>query len=138
MGEAINHSDTLTVLCQLNYRFGAGDAIKEMARLQKEFKVFSADHALADAFLLLGIGPRDRYQNGRWARFLRTTLRRYKSQTRGVNGHDIIVKALQDNLEAKLPLPVFFTVHKYSEHPEILVTVGRPIIFIPEDHLTIS
>lgn len=137
MGRAINHADTLTVLCQLNYRFGAGDAIREMVSLQREFKIFSPDHSLSDAFLLLGIGPRDRYQNTRWKRFL-GTLKRYKSDAKGVDGHDRIVTALQENLEGKRPLPVFFKVHADAQKGEILVSVGRSVIFIPEDHLTIS
>jgi len=137
MGRSINDHDTLTVLGQLNFRFGAGDAIAEMAGLQKAFDVFSPDHDLRQAFSLLGIGPTDWKQKERWQRFLHV-LKKYKSDKAGQSGHDRVVTALQENLQSKNPMPVFFTVHPAKQDEGIRVSVGRPVVFIEQDHLTIS
>ena len=42
---------------QINSRFAAGDALREMVGFQKEFKLFSLQHSLKSAFTLLNIAP---------------------------------------------------------------------------------
>lgn len=136
MGRFIQDRDTLDVLGQLNHRFGDGDAIKEMAALQREFGIFSPEHCLRRAFSLLNIGP-DLSQQRKWHMFL-DHLHTYPSDVRGRSGHDRIVGALQKNLEAKKPLPVFFDVHAAKSHPGVRVHSATPIVFSKQKHLVIS
>jgi hypothetical protein len=46
MGALVSDSATRDVIAQINARFEAGEAIEEMAALQKEFKIFSPKHSL--------------------------------------------------------------------------------------------
>jgi hypothetical protein len=136
MGRYIRDRDTLHVLGQLNHRFGEGDAIKEMAALHQEFAIFSPDHHLKRAFSLLNIGP-DLSQQRRWHKFL-DELHNYSSDAGTQSGHDRIVRALKKNLEAKKPLPVFFTVHAAKAHAGVRVHAATPIVFSKQKHVVIS
>lgn len=137
MGGMIEDSSTTHVLHQLNTRFGAGDPITEMAALHKQFQVFSPTNHLKHTYALLNIAPTDPRERQRWFAFL-DHLKTYPSDMPGVNGHDRVVKAYQDNLESAKPLPVYTTVHAAKDDPKVLVTTDRPVVFIPEDHIVIS
>ena len=59
MGRMVSDSATGEVIAQINARFEAGEAILEMAALQKEFKIFSPKHSLYDSWLVLNIKASD-------------------------------------------------------------------------------
>jgi len=126
MGDFIKDSTTSDVLARLNKRFDP-DELAEIVALQKEFQIFSGKHSLRQSFALLGIVPADKAERERWYRFL-NKLSSYKSD-QSENGHDRIVGALAEALEAKQPMPVYFGVHAASENNRITVTTGRPIVF---------
>ena len=136
MGALIKDSTTLDILVQLNKRFDA-DALQEMVMLQKEFGVFSSRHTLHHSFALLGIVPVDWSERKRWYRFL-DHLKQYPSDLPNVNGHDRIVKAFKDNLEAEHPLPISIRCHAAVEEPKVTVTRGRPIVFSLDTHAIVS
>jgi hypothetical protein len=136
MGIAINDSTTLDILVQLNKRFEP-EGLTEMVALQKEFQVFSAKHSLQSSFALLGIVPVDWSERRRWYRFLEL-LKTYPSDLTGVSGHDRIVKAFKDDLEADEALPVSFICHKAEDDPRVFVSEGLPIIFSLDTYVVIS
>lgn len=138
MGALLNDCATLDVLAQLNHRF-CHDEIEEMAALQREFRMFSAQHGLRYAFALLNIEP-DRSERTRWYEFLEK-LKKYKSDQASQNGHDRIVSALKEDLESASPRPVFFTTHRAGTDAAaaaVTVSVGTPIVFSDLEHVTIS
>jgi hypothetical protein len=136
MGALIKDSTTLDILVQLNKRFDA-DALHEMVILQKEFGVFSSKHTLHHSFAVLGIVPADWSERKRWYRFL-DHLKTYKSDLPNVNGHDRVVKAFKDDLEADHPLPVSIRCHSAAEDPRVTVSQGRPVIFSLDTHVIVS
>ena len=136
MGAMIKDSTTLDILVQLNKRFDP-DALAEMVELQKEFKIFSAEHSLQQSFALLGIVPADWSERKRWYRFL-DFLKTYPSDLPDVNGHDRVVKAFKDSLEAKQPLPVSIRCHAASEDPRVTLAHGNPVIFSLDTHAIVS
>jgi len=136
MGALIKDSTTLDILVQLNKRFDA-DALHEMVMLQKEFEVFSSKHTLHHSFALLGIVPAEWSERKRWYKFL-DHLKTYASDLPNVNGHDRVVKAFKDNLEAENPLPISIRCHSAAEEPEVTVANGRPVVFSLDTHVIVS
>jgi len=137
VGMFLKDSTALALLYQLNRRFEAGDAIEEVVALQKEFKVFSRKHSLRDSYNLLNIKPADLRERKRWYRALEH-LKMYESDKPGVNGHDRLIDAYQENLESLKPLPMFTQCHSAKTDARVLVTTSRPIIFVHEDHIVLS
>lgn len=137
MGGMIEDSTTTHVLHQLNTRFAAGDPITEMAALHKQFQVFSPKKELKHTYALLNIVPPDPKERKRWYKFL-DHLKTYPSDMTGVNGHDRVVKAHQDNLESSHPMPVYTQCHSAKDDPRVVVTTGKPVVFVPQDHVVIS
>src|SRR5262245_57572822 len=111
MGGFIAHTTTRNVTHQLNERFSGGGPLGEMVEIQKEFKIFSNKYSLRQAFRLLHIVPANFEERRGWFLFL-DRLKRYDSDQKGVSGHDRIVRAYQENLESKKPLPIFITDHR--------------------------
>ncbi|WP_240535654.1 hypothetical protein [Bradyrhizobium sp. STM 3809] len=136
MGLMIKDSTTLDILVQLNRRFES-EALPEMVELQREFGVFSLQHALQQSFALLGIVPQDWTERRRWYRFLEH-LRTYPSDIAGVNGHDRVIRAFKDDLESEKPLPVSIVCHSAAEDPRVTVSKGRPVVFSLETHVIVS
>jgi hypothetical protein len=136
MGIAINDSTTLDILVQLNKRFEP-EGLTELVALQKEFKVFSAQHGLQSSFALLGIVPRDWSERKRWYHFLEQ-LKTYPSDLANVSGHDRIIKAFMDDLGTKEPLPLSFRCHKAADDPRVTVSTGLPIIFSLDTYVIVS
>jgi len=120
----------------LNIRFAAGDAIKEMVALQKEFRVFSARHDLKASASLLGLAPDQEPQRKQWLKYL-DHLKTLPSDVMDENGHDRIRSALQDNLEGK-GAPVYFSFHDAKKNAAVTVGTGKPVIFLDISHLVVS
>jgi hypothetical protein len=140
MGGFIDDDDLLTTQGQLNRRFGPGDPIDEMVGLQRAFKIFSPKHPLREASALLDIGPADRKQRQNWYKYL-DSLKKFKSEKPKVNGHDLIVAALKQDLESKKPLPVYFDWHSAKEDPRVWARrpdKGPPLLYQGQDFLRIS
>jgi len=136
MGGFIKDSTTQDIIGQLNKRFEA-EALPEMVELQREFKIFSLQHSLRYSFALLGIVPADRAECQRWYKFL-DHLKTYPSDLPKVNGHDRVVRAYEDNLKAKKPLPVSIVCHSDENDPRVIVSEGRPVIYSTETYVVIS
>jgi hypothetical protein len=136
MGALIKDSTTLDILVQLNRRFDA-EALQEMVMLQKEFGVFSSKHSLQQSFALLGIVPADWSERKRWYKFLEH-LKTYPSDLSDVNGHDRVVKAFKDGLEAAEPIPLSIVCHSAEDDRRVTVTNGRPVVFSLDTHSMIS
>lgn len=127
---------------QVNSRFAAGDALKEMVGFQKEFKLFSLQHSLRSAFTLLNIAPvgeKDREGFLKYLGLLKKTGAQVNGRPTKYNGHDQIIVSLQENLEGNRPLPVFFRWHP-GESPkgQVLVTSGQVFVFSSTNYLTID
>jgi hypothetical protein len=122
---------------KVNSRFAAGDHLREMVAIQKDFKIFSPGVSLTQAFRALQIVPTDLAQRRLWYRYLEHT-KTLPSDMAGVNGHDRIIKARQENLESSRPLPMFTTMHADSHDPRVKVTRGRPTPNEADDHIIIS
>lgn len=137
MGFMLKDSTALELIAQINKRFEAGEAIDEMIALQAEFQIFSPSHSLFDSFTLLNIRPSDRAERRRWLRALEH-LKTYPSEVSATNGQDRMIRAFQDNLEAAKPKPMFVQCHAAADDPRVLVTAGKPIVFVDEEHVVIS
>jgi hypothetical protein len=137
MGAMIKDSTTSDVLHQLNTRLGSGEPIQEMTSVHKEFKVFSGQYTLRQAYRTLHIVPGDFKERRLWFRFL-DTLKDYDSDIKGVNGHDRILKAYRENLESKQPLPIYTTTHRSAVDKRVLVSRGQPIVHENQDYLVVS
>jgi len=120
MGNGMSHSSTIELIAQKNKRFEAGDAIREMAELQREFRIFSAQHNLYASFTLLNIRPSNPAERPVWRAWL-DFIRAYPSDRENVNGHDRWVQAFQENLESATVLPMFITVHSRDADPKVRV-----------------
>jgi len=127
---------------QLNSRFTPGDALKEMIGFQKEFKLFSPEHSLKSAFTLLNIAPVEEKDRGGFLLYLERLTRvasQVNEQPSKLSGHDQIIASIQENLESKKPLPVFFTYHPSRSKPRtVFVTFDTPLSFSATEYLTIS
>jgi hypothetical protein len=142
MGRRVRDTYVHSNLYQLNLRFGPEGPIEEMVSLQREFRIFSQEHSLEQAFALLNIGPQQEWpQRSGWHDYLSTDLKQFPSddQTHG-NAHDRIVAVLQENLESSDPLPVHFTCHDASAaNPGVLIIRDdQPLAFSRRRYLTIS
>jgi len=138
MGGLVSDSATRDVIAQLNARFEAGDAIAEMAALQNRFKIFSSQHGLYDSWLVLGIKASDPAERARWRKWTERYLRRLASDIEGVNGHDRLVKAFQENLESKKPLPMVYKHHMHRDDPRVQVSRGKGVFHSTADHIVMS
>ena len=65
-------------------------------------------------------------------------LKTYASDLPNVNGHDRVVKAFKDDLEAENPLPISIRCHSAAEEPEVTVANGRPVVFSLDTHVIVS
>ena len=138
MGAVVKRQKTPNeVLHHMNTRFAPGEPLQEMIQLQKEFQVFSSKYSLKQAYRLLNVAPSDYTERPGFDRYLER-LRRVPSDLNGVNGHDRIVKARQENLESHSPLPIFNTTHKGSDDKRVTVTRGKPIPHEDQEYLIIS
>lgn len=139
MGGLVSDSATRDVIAQINARFEAGDAIKEIAALQKEFKIFSPKHSLYDSWLVLNIKASDPKERARWKYWAEVYMKRkVPSDIKGVNGHDRLVRAFQENLESSRPLPMFYKHHLAKDDPRVLVSTGKGALFSLANHVTMS
>lgn len=137
MGFMLKDSTALELIAQINKRFEAGEAIDEMVALQAEFGIFSPGHSLLDSFTLLNIRPSDHAERGRWRRALKH-LENYPSDKPPSMGHERMIQAFQENLEAAKPQPMFVQCHAAADDLRVLVTTGKPIVFVDEEHVVIS
>jgi hypothetical protein len=138
MGEFVKRPQTTgEVLHNLNKRFAPGESLQEMVQLQKEFQVFSSKYSLQQSHRLLSVGPADHSERPGVYRALER-LKRLPSDLDGVNGHDRIIKARQENLESNAPLPMFTKTHKGSDDKRVVVTRGKPIPHEDQEYLIIS
>jgi hypothetical protein len=139
MGRMVSDSATRDVIAQINARFEAGDAIGEMVALQKEFKIFSPKHSLYDSWLLLNIKASDPKERARWKTWAESYMKeKVPSDLKGVNGHDRLVRAYQENLESSRPLPMHYVHHLAKEDPRVLVSTGKGPLFSMVDHIITS
>ncbi|HXY89440.1 MAG TPA: hypothetical protein VEH75_02340 [Xanthobacteraceae bacterium] len=137
MGARVKDSTAMSILVQINARFGAGDPIQELIGLQKEFKIFGNNHSLRNSFALLNIAPPPGEERNRWYSYL-DQLQKYGSDKSGVSGHDRIVQEIAKNLESSEPLPMRLAVHHAKDSKAVKVAVETPIIFSPQKYLVVS
>jgi hypothetical protein len=138
MGISVSDSATRDVIAQINARFEAGEAIEEMVALQGEFKIFSPDHSLYQSWLLLNIKASDPAERSRWKHWTEVYLKTLSSDMAGVNGHDRLVKAYQDNLEGSKPLPMFYRHHLHNHNDQVVVSIDKGPLFSTADHVVTS
>jgi hypothetical protein len=139
MGEMVSDNATRDVIAQINARFEAGDAIREMAALQREFKIFSPKHSLYDSWLVLNIKAADPRERSRWKNWAENYMKKkVPSDLKGINGHDRLVRAYRENLESSRPLPMYYTHHLAKEDPRVLVSTGKGPLFSVVDHIITS
>jgi hypothetical protein len=138
MGSFVKRPQTTgEVVHNLNKRFAPGEPLQEMVQIQKEFQVFSSKYSLQQAYRLLNVGPEDYSERPGVNRALER-LKLVPSDLDGVNGHDRIVKARQENLESSHPLPMFNKTHKGSEDKRVTVTRGKPLPHEDQEYMIIS
>jgi hypothetical protein len=137
MGRYNSDRATADIVHELSARFQKGGPLEEMIEIQKEFHVFSQNNSLRQTFRLLHIVPSDFRERRLWYRYL-DYLKTVPSDQEGVNGHDRIIKAYQENLESRSPLPMHTTTHRAADDPRVRVSRGRPIIYEHQDYLVIS
>jgi hypothetical protein len=138
MGEFVKRQKTPNeVLHHMNSRFAPGEPLEEMIQIQKELQVFHSKNSLQQAYRLLNVGPLDHAERPGYYRYLER-LKRVPSDQDGVNGHDRIVKARQENLESAAPLPMFNKTHRGSDDKRVTVTRGKPIPHEDQEYLIIS
>ena len=134
----ITRDDTVAeIQYQMNSRFAPGEPLREMVAIQKEIRIFSENYSLRQAYRLLHIVPHDFRERERWFKYL-DLLKRFPSDQIGVNGHDRIVKARQENLESDVPLPMFIQTHLAADEHRVTVSRGRPIPHDMQDYVVIS
>lgn len=146
MGAFLKEDDiyVTSLLELLNVRFGrrfgtAADGIDELKDLQREFGIFKAGRPLSQSLRVLNVGGSwNPDVKDRWFKYL-DSLDRVDSDEKGVYGGPAVVDRLSDNLESKNPLPVYFEPHNARDNGNrVMMTVGRPLFFMLEDHLVIS
>jgi hypothetical protein len=138
MGGLVSDSATRDVIGQINARFEAGEPIAEMASLQREFQIFSPRHRLYDSWLLLNIKASDPRERARWRNWTEQYLPTLASDIEGVNGHDRLVKAFQDNLESQNPLPMFYKHHLHEDDPRVCVSTSIGPLHSVANHVVMS
>lgn len=138
-----------TMLDELNLRFapphGAKEhhgGIDEMVELQKEFQIFKKGRSFATSASALHLGGSANHEaKNRFYTYLRH-LRRAKSNVKGQNGDAAIVAAILKNLEAKKPLPVYFSNHDMREGGDaagvVIKDKARPLFYMHQDYLCVS
>lgn len=139
MGEFMKEDDSYIglLLDLLNLRFAPGEAIAEIAELQKKFQIFANNRSFKDSVRVLNLAGSDREARKKWFKLLEW-LAKCKSDTEQ-NGNDRIVSALIKNLTSEKPSPVFFTGHDGRENERVLVKeCDRPVFYMHETFLTIS
>ena len=127
MGDMIKDSTTHDVLHQIGRRMGPDEATHEMAAVHKEFGIFSGKYSLTQAYRALHIVPADHQERRKWFRYL-DTLNDYPSDVDGMNGHDRILKAYRENLEADRPLPSCWKTHLMKDDPRVTVSTGNAVV----------
>jgi hypothetical protein len=137
MGDGFVREAAFDVLYQLNLRFGPGEQLMEMVTIQKEFQVFSQNHSLQQSYRLLHIGPSNFKDREIFYKFLER-LKKSPSDINGVNGHDRIVKARQEDLESSSPLPIHTKTHLAAADKRVTVTRGQPIPHENQEYIIIS
>ncbi len=137
MGGLVKRSTPGEILNKVNSRFAPGEALQEMVQIQKEFQVFSPNVSLQQACRVLGLGPDDHAERAIYYKYL-DRLKRVPSDMAGVNGHDRIVKARQENLEDGSPLPMYNKTHRAENDKRVTVTRGKPIPHEDQEYLVIS
>jgi hypothetical protein len=138
MGEQVKQQKTPgEVLHQLNTRFAPGEPLKEMIQIQKESQAFSPKNSLQQTHRLLNIAPSDHGDRQLYYKYL-DRLKRVPSDLPGVNGHDRIIKARQENLESSTPLPMFTKTHRQADDKRVTVTRGKPIPHEDQEYMIIS
>jgi hypothetical protein len=105
--------------------------IVEMADLQEKFRIFSAEHSLADSFAVLGLG-------GFWNPTLKSKLYTYLSEDLPQSDSRRIVDALVENFARKPPRPVFFTTHDRDQERGARIGSGRPLTYMDDEYLIVS
>jgi hypothetical protein len=125
------------VMHKLNVRFEPGEALEEMVAIQKDYQVFHPTCSLHKAYRLLDLGPRDFAERRLYFDYL-DRLKNVTSDIEGMNAHDRIAKARQDNLESSSPLPMFTQMHENPDEKGVTVTIGRPFQHPDQDHVIIS
>jgi hypothetical protein len=138
MGGLVSDSATADVIGQINKRFEAGDAIAEMAALQKRFKIFAKGHGIYDSWLVLNIKASDPPERARWRKWAEEYLPTLESDIKGVNGHDRLVRAFRENLASKTPLPMYYKHHLHSDNPKVVVSRGSGPLHSLEEHIVMS
>jgi len=137
MGNITRDETTADILYQVNRRFAPGDQLREMVAIQKEFQVYSDKYSLRQAARLMHVGPGDSRERHRWFAYL-DLLKTYPSDLDGVNGHDRVVRARQENLESDAPLPMFVKTHLAADDDRVTVSVGRPVPHETLEYVIIS
>ena len=141
LGDFVKDQLVPGLVCQLNLRFAPGDGIREMAALQKQFKIFHRKNSLRDSFALLNSGPIENWAQRRgWYEYL-DDLKTRPSDVRSQNGHNRIISALAKHLASRepVPAPVCFKFHASSENPGVVVIQPDvPYVFSTTSFLTIS
>jgi hypothetical protein len=107
MGALVSDPHVPNIQNKLNNRFAPGDPIKEMAAVQREFDVFNLGHSLKSIAKLLNLAPEEHRQRIGWYKFL-DHLKQVPTDKK-MSGHDLVIVSIKNNLEAKDPLPVWFT-----------------------------
>jgi hypothetical protein len=125
------------ILHKVNTRFAPGEPLKEMVQIQKEFQVFSPKNSLQQACRVLGLGPTDHDERALYYKYL-DRLKRVPSDLPGINGHDRIVKARQENLESSSPLPMYNKTHRAADDKRVTVSRGKPIPHENQEYLVVS
>jgi hypothetical protein len=138
MGDLVKQQLTPNeILHKVNTRFAPGAPIQEMAQIQKEFQVFSPKNSLQQACRVLNLGPTDHSERTLYYKYL-DRLKRVPSDLPGVNGHDRIVKARQENLESSAPLPMYNKTHRAADDKRVTVSRGKPIPHEEQEYIVIS
>lgn len=130
------------ILDQLNLRFAPGDSIAEMSAAQKEFKMFSDDHALSRSFGLLNVGPAGNWRTRRGFYKYLDDLKSvgFRGEAKAENGHDGLVATLADHLGKENAEPIHFSLHDREKDPNVVVhEEPRQSVFYSKNHfLSIS
>jgi|SRR5450631_1376075 hypothetical protein len=123
----------------LNLRFTAGDAIREMVVVQKQFQVFRPNRSFKDSVRVLNVAGFWNWRaRKRWYRLL-DNLENLESDRAGENGNARIVAVLIKHLASAKPLPVYFAAHDSRKNKRVLVIErDTPIFYIEQPYLTIS
>jgi hypothetical protein len=108
-----------------------------MIQIQKEFQLFSSKNSLQQSYRLLNVGPTDYSERSGYYRYLER-LKSVPSDISGMNGHDRVIKARQENLESNSPLPMFNKTHRADDDKRVTVTRGKPIPHEDQEYLIIS